>query len=200
MEKRIFDDELQALIKTLPPPPKPRRFSYPRRMPLPHHAALTGILAVLRSGLRRTELTAGTGYGLSVNPSFGKQAATRGVWEWLQCVLRFKLRAADCINVSCVIVDSDSSIHAAGADQKQARTLADLAQRGFGHLLAANANSTALDAILIKANRNDVTQLAPLVPAILSIIGRSGLPLQMRYSKNWPQRYCCMKPHADMQN
>jgi hypothetical protein len=57
------------------------------------------------------------------------------------------------------------------------------AQPGFRHHLATEANGTPLAAILTGANRNHVTQLAPLVAAIPPIVGRRGLPLQTRQSK-----------------
>jgi len=51
MRKPIIDDELWALIEPLLPPPKPRRFNYPGRKPVPDRAALAGIL-LLKTGIR----------------------------------------------------------------------------------------------------------------------------------------------------
>ena len=91
MAKPILDDELWALIEPLLPPPKPRRSRYPGRKPLDNRAVLIGILFILQSGLR---------------------------WDQLHEVLLARLRAADQIDWSRVIVDS-SSIRAVGAGQKR---------------------------------------------------------------------------------
>ncbi|WP_350029104.1 transposase [Caballeronia sp. GAFFF1] len=61
MGKPIIDDELWALIEPLLPPAKPRRFKYPGRKPMPDRAALTGILFVLKSGIRWRDLPAEMG-------------------------------------------------------------------------------------------------------------------------------------------
>lgn len=63
MGKPIVDDESWALIEALLPPRKPRRFRYPGRMPIADRAALTGILFVLRSGIRWSELPGEMGCG-----------------------------------------------------------------------------------------------------------------------------------------
>lgn len=122
MGKRIVDDELWALVEPLLPPRKPRRFRYPGRMPISDRAALTGILFVLRSGIRWSELPSemacGSGVSCWRRLRDWQQA---GVWEQLHTVLLSKLRAADRIDFSRVIVDS-SSVRAVGAGQKQVRT------------------------------------------------------------------------------
>ncbi len=121
MAKLILDDELWALIEPLLPPPKPRRSRYPGRKPLDDRALLTGILFILQTGLRWDLLPREMGCGSGM--SFWRrlrdwQAA--GVWNRLHEVLLAKLRAADQIDWSRVIVDS-SSIRAVGAGQKRDR-------------------------------------------------------------------------------
>lgn len=56
MAKPIIDDELWTLIEPLLPPPKPRREKNPGRLPVSNRAALTGILFVLKTGLRWRDL------------------------------------------------------------------------------------------------------------------------------------------------
>lgn len=58
MGKPIIDDKLWTLIEPLLPQPKPRRTKYPGRMPVSDRAALTGILFVLKTGLRWRDLPA----------------------------------------------------------------------------------------------------------------------------------------------
>jgi len=122
MGKPTIDDELWALIEPLLPPAKPRRFRYPGRMPVSDRAALTGILFVLRSGIRWNELAAemGCGSGVSCWRRL-RDWQSAGVWDRLHEILLAKLCAADRIDFSRVVIDS-SSVRALGAGQKQART------------------------------------------------------------------------------
>ena len=119
MAKSILDDDLWALIEPLLPPPKPRRPRYPRRKPLDDRAVLTGILFVLQSGIPWEMLPQemGCGSGMSCWRRLRDWQAA-GVWDRLHEVLLAKLRAADRIDWSRVIVDS-SSIRAVGSGQKQ---------------------------------------------------------------------------------
>ena len=56
--------------------------------------------------------------------------------------------------------------------------LTDRARPGSRHHILADANGVPISAILSGANRNDVTQLLPLVDAIPPIRGTRGRPLQ----------------------
>ena len=121
MGKPIIDDELWALIEPLLPPAKPRRFKHPGRKPVPDRAALTGILFVLKTGIRWRDLPAemGCGSGVSCWRRL-RDWQQAGVWDRLHLVLLAKLRAVDKIDFSRVVVDS-SSIRAVGAGEKLAR-------------------------------------------------------------------------------
>jgi transposase len=121
MAKPLLDDDLWALIEPLLPPPKPRRARYPGRKPLDNRAVLTGILFVLQTGLRWDLLPRemGCGSGMSCWRRL-RDWQEAGVWEQLHEVLLGRLRAADRIDWSRVIVDS-SSIRAVGSGQKQDR-------------------------------------------------------------------------------
>ncbi|KAA8764800.1 transposase, partial [Burkholderia pseudomallei] len=66
MAKPIIDDELWTLIEPLLPPSKPRRKKNPGRLPVSNRAALTGILFVLKTGLRWRDLPAEMGCGSGV--------------------------------------------------------------------------------------------------------------------------------------
>ena len=53
----------------------------------------------------------------------------------------------------------------------------DRRKRGSKHHLAVDADGVPLACILTAANRNDVTQLIPLVDAIPPVRGKAGAPL-----------------------
>ncbi|MEI5995750.1 IS5 family transposase [Paraburkholderia bengalensis] len=177
MAKPILDDELWALIEPLLPPPKPRRSRYPGRKPLDDRALLTGILFILQTGLRWDLLPRemGCGSGMSCWRRLRDWQAA-GVWDRLHEVLLAKLRAADQIDWSRVVVDS-SSIRAVGAGPKTGPNPTDRARPGSKHHLITEAQGIPLAVILTGANRNDVTQLHPLVGAIPPIAGKRGRPL-----------------------
>jgi len=118
MGKPIIEDELWTLIEPLLPPAKPRREKNPGRLPISNRAALTGILFVLKTGLRWRDLPAemGCGSGVTCWRRLRDWQAT-GVWDRLHERLLARLRAADQIDFSRAAVDS-SSIRAVGAGQK----------------------------------------------------------------------------------
>jgi len=122
MAKQLVDDELWGLIEPLLPPLKPRRQRYPGRLPVSNRAALAGILFVLKTGIRWNDLPLemGCGSGVSCWRRL-RDWQEAGVWSRLHALLLAKLRAADRIDFSRVIIDS-SSIRAVGAGQKRDRT------------------------------------------------------------------------------
>ncbi|WP_333982781.1 IS5 family transposase [Burkholderia gladioli] len=177
MGKPIIDDELWALIEPLLPPSKPRRVKYPGRKPIADRAALTGILFVLKTGIRWRDLPSemGCGSGVSCWRRL-RDWQQAGVWDRLHAVLLAKLRAAEKIDFCRVVVDS-SSIRAVGAGGKTGPNPTDRARPGLKHHIATDADGTPIAAILTGANRNDVTQLVPLIEAIVPIGGVRGRPL-----------------------
>jgi transposase len=121
MAKAILDDDLWKLIEALLPPPKPRRTRYPRRKRLEDRKELSGILIVLESGIPWEMLPKEMGCGSGMSCWRRLRAwQEAGVWDRLHEVLLARLRAADRIDWSRVIVDS-ASIRAVGAGQKQDR-------------------------------------------------------------------------------
>ncbi|QIE29622.1 IS5 family transposase ISBcen20 (plasmid) [Caballeronia sp. SBC2] len=122
MDKPIIDDELWERIEPLLPEPKPRREKYPGRKPVPDRAALSGILFVLRNGLRWRDLPAEMGCGSGVTCWRRlRDWQEAGVWDRLHELLLAELRASDQIDLSRVVLDS-SSVRAIGAGQKLGRT------------------------------------------------------------------------------
>lgn len=123
MAKPVLDDELWKLIEPLLPPPKPRRFRYPGRKPVPNRAALTGILFVLKTGIPweylPKEMCCGSGMTCWRRLRDWQVA---GLWEKIHRVLLDRLRKAGEIDFSRVVVDS-GSVRAVGGAKKLAPAL-----------------------------------------------------------------------------
>jgi transposase len=109
MAKPILDDALWESIGPLLPPPKPRRRRHPGRKPIPHRAALTGILYVLRTGIPWEYLPQerACGSGMTCRRRLRDWQAA-GAWEHIRRRLLNELRAADQIDWSRAVVDSAS--------------------------------------------------------------------------------------------
>ena len=88
-----------------------------------------------------------------------------------------KLREAGQLDFSRAAVDS-SSVRAVGGGRKTGPNPTDRSRPGSKHHILVDSNGIRVTAILTGANRNDVTQLLPLVDAIPSIRGARGRPLQ----------------------
>jgi transposase len=120
MAKLILDDELWSLIEPSLPPLKRRRFRYPGRKPVPHRAALTGILFVLRTGIPWEYLPQELGCGSGMTCWRRLHAwQRRGIWDKLHHLLLNRLQEADKIDWSRAAVDS-SSLRAVGGATKPA--------------------------------------------------------------------------------
>ncbi|UXU85830.1 IS5 family transposase [Burkholderia sp. S-53] len=178
MPAPIIDDELWALIEPLLPPPKPRRKRYPGRLPVSDRAALNGILLVLKTGMRWNHLPTGLGFGSGATcwrRLHDWQQA--GVWDKLHGLLLDKLRE------SGSNANPRLTPHVGPACTSRKVILpgpnpTDRARPGSKHHVLVDANGVPVSAILTGANRNDVTQLLPLVDAIPPIRGTRGRPLR----------------------
>src|SRR5438309_4652070 len=99
MAKPLLTDELWQRLEPLLPPPKPRRFRYPGRKPLTNRQALTGILFVLKTGIRWNDLPREMGCGSGSRCRRRLQAwYGAGVWHRLQALLLAELQGADKID------------------------------------------------------------------------------------------------------
>ena len=109
MAKPLVDDELWAILESLLPEPKPRRFRYPGRQPIDNRRALTGILFVLKTGLGWEDLPQemGCGSGMTCWRRL-RDWQQAGVWQQLHEVLLAKLHGANQIDWSRAVVDSSS--------------------------------------------------------------------------------------------
>jgi transposase len=119
MAKPILDDRLWEIIEPLIPPRK-RRFRYPGRKPVSDRAALIGILFVLRTGIGWEDLPLemGCGSGMTCWRRL-RDWQKAGVWDKIHRVLLSKLREADQIDFSRVVVDS-GSVRAVFGGRRQA--------------------------------------------------------------------------------
>jgi transposase len=96
MDKPTVSDELWAEIAPLLPAAKPRRWRYPGRKPVSDRAALTGIVFVLKTGIRWRDLPTEMGCGSGVTCwRRMRDWQEAGVWEKLHVLLQAKLRAAE---------------------------------------------------------------------------------------------------------
>ena len=66
MAKVLLPDELWAKVEPLLPRPRRRRFRHPGRRPLDRRKVLTGVLFVLRTGIRWNDLPCEMGCGPAV--------------------------------------------------------------------------------------------------------------------------------------
>ncbi|WP_256702629.1 IS5 family transposase [Burkholderia ubonensis] len=171
MPAPIIDDELWALIEPLLPPPKPLRKRYPGRLPVSDRAALNGILLGLKTGMRWNRLPTRLGFGSGAT-------CWRRLHDWQQ--------AGGCCSTSCANLPSPIShmrlsIHRPCDPWSRPKTgpnPTDRARPGSRHHVRVDANGVPVSAILTGANRNNVTQLLPLVDAIPPIPGTRGGPLR----------------------
>ena len=130
MAKKVLDDALWELIEPHLPPPKRRRRRYPGRKPIPHRAALTGILYVLITGIPweyvPQEMGCGSGMTCWRRLRDWHQA---GVWKTIHHILLNELRAAGKIDWSRTVVDS-ASVRAVKGGPRRAGTPRIAARKG----------------------------------------------------------------------
>jgi len=122
MAKPLVSDALWSVIQPILPPPKPRRFRYPGRKPIPDRPCLTGILFVLKTGIPWEDLPQEMGCGSGMTCWRRLRDWRRaGVWTRLHTVLLAHLQEADQIDWSRAIVDS-ASVRAVGGGEKRVPT------------------------------------------------------------------------------
>ncbi|WP_439649029.1 IS5 family transposase [Herbidospora cretacea] len=167
------DDELWAVIEPLLPR-RPRRVRHPGRKRLDDRLALQGILFVLHTGIAWEHLPQELGYGSGMTCWRRLDEWNRaGVWQRLHEILLDRLRSADVLDLSRAAVDS-SQIRALKGGRKTGPSPVDRGRAGSKHHLITDAGGIPLAVILTGANRNDVTQLLPLLHAIPKIRGKRG--------------------------
>ncbi|MFF0033778.1 IS5 family transposase [Streptomyces avermitilis] len=168
----IVSDELWSLIEPLLPEPAPKLVE--GRPRVPDRQALCGILFVLHTGIQWEYLPQELGFGSGMT-CWRRLAAWNeaGVWDQLHLVLLRKLRAAKQLDWSRAVIDSPRA--GRSARPKSGPSPVDRARPGSKHHVVTDAQGIPLAVSLTGGNRNDVTQLLPLldkIPAVAGVVGR----------------------------
>lgn len=98
-----------------------------------------------------------------------------GVWSRLYEVLLAELRGANALDFSRAAVDG-SHIRALKGGAKTGQSPVDRGRTGSKHHLITDATGIPLATTLTGGNRNDVTQLIPLLQAVPPVPGKRGRP------------------------
>jgi transposase len=175
MAKPLLPDELWEIIEPLLPPLPPIG---PKggRPPVPHRPVLTGILFVLKTGIPWEDLPRemGCGCGMTCWRRL-RDWQTDGTWDKIHRTLLNKLRRADKIDWSRALIDS-SSVRAAYGGGGTGPSPVDRAKPGTKHHVITDASGIPLAGSVTPANRNDVSEFAPLFNEIPPVAGKVGRP------------------------
>ncbi|MGI5401274.1 IS5 family transposase [Streptomyces sp. CA-135486] len=173
----MVDDDLWVRIEPLLPV-RHRRHRHPGRKALDDRKVLCGIMFVLYTGIRWEWLPAELGFGSGMTCWRRlRDWNNAGVWQRLHEVLLTELRAADRLDMSRAVIDS-SHIRALKGGPKTGRSPVDRGRAGSKHHVICDASGIPLAVTLTGGNRNDITQLMPLLAAIPPIRGKRGRPRQ----------------------
>jgi transposase len=136
---------------------------------------LEGILSVLHTGIAWQNLPAELGFGSGVTCWRRLDEWQRaGVWVELHALLLARLRAAGEIEWSRAIVDSSQVQAKKGSETGPSPV--DRGSPGSKHHLLVDGSGLPLAFAVTGGNRNDVTQLIPLLDAVPPIAGAVGHP------------------------
>jgi len=154
-----------------------RKFHRPGRKRLDDRKVLSGILFVLYTGIPWEFLPQELGYGSGMTCWRRlRDWHNAGVWQRLHELLLTELRAAGLLDFSRAAIDS-SHLRAMKGGPKTGPSPVDRAKPGSKHHVLTEAHGIPLVASLTGGNRNDVTQLIPLITAIPHVKGRRGRPV-----------------------
>ncbi|MFG2221392.1 IS5 family transposase [Streptomyces sp. NPDC048685] len=169
----IVSDELWSLVEPLLPEPEPKLVA--GRPRVPDRQALCGILFVLHTGIQWEYLPQELGFGSGMT-CWRRLAAWNeaGVWHRLHVVLLARLRTARQLDWSRAVIDSPRQGRSAGP--KSGPSPVDRARPGSKHHVLVDGQGIPLAVSLTGGNRNDVTQLMPLLAKIPPVPGLVGRP------------------------
>ncbi|MGV9387480.1 IS5 family transposase [Nonomuraea sp. NPDC003707] len=171
----MVPDELWARIEPLLPI-VPRRADHPGRKRLDNRKVLSGILFVLYTGIAWEFLPQELGFGSGMTCWRRlRDWHQAGVWDKLHQLLLAELHAAGQLDWSKAVIDS-SHVRALKGGPKTGPSPVDRAKPGSKHHIITDGNGIPLAMSLTGGNRNDVTQLLPLIKAIPPVRGRRGRP------------------------
>ena len=172
----VVSDELWGRIGPLLPKVE-RRFRYPGRKRLPDRQALQGILFVLHTGIAWRHLPLELGFG-------GGSTCYRRLDEWQRAGVWGA--CTSCCSRSCERParsnGREQSLTPATCKPKGGSATGpspvDRARNGSKHHLLVDASGIPLAWTLTGGNRNDVTQLVPLIERVPRVRGKVGRPRQ----------------------
>ncbi|MGW3984045.1 IS5 family transposase [Streptomyces mirabilis] len=171
----IVSDELWVRIEPLLPV-VPRRADHPGRRRLDDRKVLSGILFVLYTGIPWEFLPQELGFGSGMTCWRRlRDWNDAGVWQRLHEQLLAELHAAGALDWSRAVIDG-SHVRAMKGGPKTGPSPVDRARPGSKHHLITEAHGIPLAVSLTGGNRNDVTQLMPLIQAVPPVRGRRGRP------------------------
>jgi transposase len=174
MAKPLLPDELWEVIEPLLPKwtPSPKG----GQPPVTDRAVLTGILFVLKTGIPWEDLPCEMNWGCGMTCWRRLRAwQADGTWDKIPKVLLAKLRHADKIDWSRALIDS-RFVRAAYGGEKTGPSPVDRSKPGSKHHGITDANGLPLASSVTAANRNDVTEMAPLVNKLPEVAGKVGHP------------------------
>ncbi|MFJ9130363.1 IS5 family transposase [Streptomyces sp. NPDC102340] len=162
------------MIEPLLPKPSPKKIE--GRPRAPDRQALCGILFVLHTGIQWEYLPQELGFGSGMTcwrrPAVWNEA---GVWDELHLVLLKKLRSAGQLDRSRAVIDA-SHVRATPRGPKSGPSPVDRARPGSKHHVLTDGQGIPLTVSLTGGNRNDVTQLLPLLDKVPPVAGTVGRP------------------------
>ncbi|WP_202919546.1 IS5 family transposase [Saccharothrix deserti] len=171
----VVSDELWARVEPLLPVVQ-RRSDHPGRRRLDDRKVLSGILFVLYTGIPWEFLPQELGFGSGMTAWRRlRDWHKAGVWQRLHENLLAELHAAGALDWSRAVIDG-SHVRALKGGPKTGPSPVDRARTGSKHHLITEGHGTPLAVSLTGGNRNDVTQLMPLIEAIPPVRGRRGRP------------------------
>lgn len=178
MTKQIVSDELWEWVEPLLPRPglTNRNVQYAGRKRSDNRKVFTGIVFALKTGIPWEYLPA-TNEWPSGHTCLRrlKEWHRAGVWEKLFAKLLGELRTKKKIDWRWAIADS-ASLRAPHGGPKTGPSPVDRRKKGSKHHIMTDGKGIPLAVILTAANRNDVTQLLPLLEKIPNIPGKVGRP------------------------
>ncbi|WP_372470712.1 IS5 family transposase [Nonomuraea aurantiaca] len=171
----IVPDSLWERIEPLLPKVE-RRQRHPGRKRLDDRLALQGILFVLYTAISWEFLPQELGFGSGMTCwRHLRDWHQAGVWNRLHQLLLAELHAAGQPDWSKAVIDS-SHIRALKGGPKTGPSPVDRARTGSKHHVITDGHGIPFALSLTGGNRNDVTQLIPLIKKIPSVRGRVGRP------------------------
>lgn len=195
MAEALLPDALWAKVEPLLPRPKRRRFRHPGRKPLDRRKVLTGILFVLRTGIRWNDLPCELGCGSGSRCRRYLAAWSRaGVWDRLHALVLAELDDAGAIDWSRAAVDS-ASARALGGGTKTGPNPTDRGRPGSKHHAVVDPHSIPLGATTTAANVPDVGALPEVVDAIPAVRGRRRRRPKRRPKRLYGDRAYDSDPH-----